>query len=827
MPPILKNLILAGAMLLSGFAANAQSPSPAPSPTGPAPTPVTATPTPSPTPFPLAEITAQIVSGEEERAKIEAALGAESVSATANDEQTMLLQMITSQLSESAKVLGSGPTLGAIRDLETRWQYLSGALSNAKRGLTERVTRCDDDVRRLDDLDKIWSQRGKLARSDNGTPQELRKRMEALSVAAQKTRATVQKRRAEKALLLSLAQEQERKVADTVSAIKLARPKAVGRLFTNESLPIWNEPVRLSAGRDLSQEVHSALDRQWNMLGDYLGTHGVILLAHSFLFVMLLVALYWARKRVRAWADDEPRLRRAALVFEVPISMAIAFALIASYWLYPQPPHLLQAIAGAAALVPAILILRRLCDSHLYPILNALVVFYMTDQLRTVAAPVPVVARLIFIVELSLGIAFLVWLLRPKRLNAMQHEDARLCKVTLAGARVALVIFSAALLSNLIGCVNLGNLLGDAVLHSVYAGVFLYASTRIVDGLIIGCLSTEPLARLGMVQRYRKLIWQRTHRAFQYAALFAWVAGTLNLLNIGSPLLESARSLFVSVNVKTGSVDATFVGQLASFGLVVAAAFLISRFLRFALEEDFYPRIKMERGLSYAVSTMLHYAVLLVGFYAAVSAAGLDMNKFAILAGAFGVGLGFGLQNIISNFVSGVILLFERPVKVGDVVQINEVSGVVDRIGIRASIVRTASGSEIIVPNGKFISDQVTNWTLSNRQRGIEITIGAAYGTDPCRVIAILKKIATEHPMVSIAPTPVALLSTFGPDALEFTLNAWTDHFESWKQIRSDLAVAIHKEFLAEGISIPFPQRDLHLRSIAPELVKECFGGPR
>ncbi|MCX6966449.1 MAG: mechanosensitive ion channel [Verrucomicrobia bacterium] len=241
-------------------------------------------------------------------------------------------------------------------------------------------------------------------------------------------------------------------------------------------------------------------------------------------------------------------------------------------------------------------------------------------------------------------------------------------------------------------------------------------------------------------------------------------------------------------------------GQILAFGCVAAAAFLISRFLRFVLEEDFYPRIQMERGLSYAVSTMLHYAVLLVGFYVAASAAGIDMTKFNILVGAFGVGLGFGLQNIINNFVSGIILLFERPVKVGDVVQMNDASGTVDHIGIRASIIRTGSGSEIIVPNGKLISDQVTNWTLSNRRRGIEIPVSVACGVDPCRVLEILTRIASAHLLVAAKPAPKALLIDLGTVSMQFQLVAWTDHFEQWTQIRSDLAIAINAEFAKEGI---------------------------
>jgi potassium efflux system protein len=246
-------------------------------------------------------------------------------------------------------------------------------------------------------------------------------------------------------------------------------------------------------------------------------------------------------------------------------------------------------------------------------------------------------------------------------------------------------------------------------------------------------------------------------------------------------------------------------------------AFLLSRFLRFILEEDVYPRANLARGVPYAVSTMLHYAILLVGFLFAVAAMGIDMTKFTILAGAFGVGLGFGLQNIVNNFVSGLILLFERPVNVGDMVQVGEREGVLRRIGMRASVIRTLEGSEVIVPNGQLISEEVLNWTLSDQQRRLEIPVGVAYGTDPERVIELLTEVGSKHPDIMREPPPDTLFVGFGESALNFQLRAWTNRFEKWVVIRSELTIGVNAALRDAGISIPFPQRDLHIQNIAPE----------
>jgi small-conductance mechanosensitive channel len=199
---------------------------------------------------------------------------------------------------------------------------------------------------------------------------------------------------------------------------------------------------------------------------------------------------------------------------------------------------------------------------------------------------------------------------------------------------------------------------------------------------------------------------------------------------------------------------------------------------------------------------MVHYALLLVGFFVAMAALGIDLNKFAIIAGAFTVGVGFGLQNIINNFVSGLILLFERPIKVGDVIDVSGNVGEVRRIGIRASVIRTPDGSEVIVPNGTLISSQVTNWTFSDQHRAVEVPVTVVRGTAPQRIIELLKGVAANHPGVAREPTPQAYIVNFASGAVTFQLRAWTDRYEDWVQVRSDLSLAVDDALTREKIAI-------------------------
>ncbi|MGZ8519848.1 MAG: mechanosensitive ion channel family protein, partial [Candidatus Binatia bacterium] len=215
---------------------------------------------------------------------------------------------------------------------------------------------------------------------------------------------------------------------------------------------------------------------------------------------------------------------------------------------------------------------------------------------------------------------------------------------------------------------------------------------------------------------------------------------------------------------------------------------------------------------------LLNYIIIALGFVAALGVLGVDFNKVGVLAGAFGVGIGFGLQSIVNNFVSGLILLFERPIHVGDTIEVGNLQGTVRRIGIRASVVHTGAGADIIVPNSQLVTDKVTNWTLSDRLRRVELPIGVNYGADPKKVIELLEEVGRAHPDVLPAPAPRALFMSYGDSSINFELRVWPRQFDLSGQVKSDLAAAVYLAVTEAGMSFPFPQREVRLvRDSAPE----------
>lgn len=441
-------------------------------------------------------------------------------------------------------------------------------------------------------------------------------------------------------------------------------------------------------------------------------------------------------------------------------------------------------------------------------------VFYLIAQLRHLAGALPVLSRVMLLLEMIGGAIFLAWFIRSTSRVTKDGTSSR--KATHAAAWVGLALFAAVFVSNSLGYVGLANYLGAGALAGAYLAILFYAAAGILEGLTFFALHLRPFASLGAVRNHEPLIRRRIARFIYIAAFIVWAPLTLGAFSLRSPVLDWLNA-FANADFSIRSLHFSF-GALLAFVVTIWFAFLLSRFVRFLLEEDIYDRLHLARGSAYAVTTIVHYIILLIGFYAALTAVGADMTRFAILAGAFGVGIGFGLQNIFNNFISGLILLFERPVQVGDIIEVGGASGTVQRIGIRASIIRLANSSELIVPNGQLISERVGNWTLSNRQRRIELRIGVSHDTDPQRVIDLLTKVTAEHPLVASKPVPEAFMLGFGAETLPFELFFWIDDVDHTARVQSGVAIAVNTALREAKIEIPFPQRDLHLQSLDPAI---------
>ncbi len=784
--------------------------------------------TPEETPIPLSEVITQAEATRRKLQEIQKTIDNNTVISNIEQKIPTLKTEIDTILPETTQQLSQQLSLDILNKLSQDWKSLGSEIPNWKSDLKTFGTSLDTQIKELETLADIWQKTLNSTKSADGTsdsppaevPQEIRESIGTIETAIKNTQANVQKKRGDLLTLQSRISEQEKRINEILETVKNVREEALTHLFVRDSPPIWKAHRQTSSANGLITETENSFVKQFTELQNYSLKQQEGFFWHLFILILLIVSLYWVRQRVQPLIKKEPKIKRAMSVFQIPVATSLVLTILLSSWFYPQPPRMLTAILGALALIPGILILRRLLEKPMFRILNALMIFYFVDRLRDIFTSLPIITRYLFLAEMLGGVIFFVWFLRSKKLSdSIQVRHKRIFNIIKKVIPLAIVVFTIAFITNAFGYVSLGRIIGNGLLGSAYVALILYAVVRVLQSLMTFGVRVRPFSTLGMIKTHRRLVQDKILRVVRWIAAIIWFILTLNVLSVREPLFNYISGI-IFAELKIGSISISL-GDILAFLFTVWLAFIISRLVRFVLHEDVYPRVNLAGGVPYAISTILHYSLLLVGFFIAIAALGIDLSKFTILAGAFGVGLGFGLQNIVNNFVSGLILLFERPVKVGDVLQLRETQGDLKRIGLRASVLRTLEGAEIIVPNGHLISEEVTNWTFSDRIRRIQVDVGVAYGNDPEKIIELLTKVALSHSDIVKEPPPRTLFIEFGESSLNFQLRAWTTVASRWMNVKSDLAIGIFKALKEAEIEIPFPQRDLHLKTVNNKLLQE------
>ena len=719
-------------------------------------------------------------------------------------------EWIRSRLVATARTLNWSPSASALADLSDSWMLMRSQLAGWNDTLTKRATQLERDLSQLEALRATWSN-SRTEALGSQVPAPVLERINATLAAITTAREGVADQRKR---VLNLQDRTARELAhcdDVLARIAQARKELAGPLFARDSLPIWDPQTFTLISGDVGPLLRRSLGDSLELTRQYLaGQRGRAPFQVAF-FVIVLILARLARGRARHRAEKEPSEQAAAQVFERPVASALMLTLLATVWIYPNPPRTLLNALGLIILLPAVLIVRRLAAPAVVPAVYALAAFYLVDRVREVCGVVPMLEQWVLLLEMVCGIFFLALAIRSDYpVTDTTGEAASGWRHVLAWLLWGqLALLASAVLAGSFGYMRLARLLGTGVLASSYIALVLYAGTRVGEGLVGYVLRARPLRTLLMVQQHRELLQHRLQLALRWVAVGTWAYFTLDHLEVLDPIWAAFETVLGARYVR-GSVSISL-GDGVAFALTIWAAFLLSSFIRFLLQEDVYPRVGLPRGLPYALSSMVHYTVILIGFLFAVAALGFDLTRITILAGALGVGVGIGLQNVVANFVAGVILLLERRIRVGDAIETGDLQGEVREIGFRASTIRTGVGAEVIVPNGRLTSERVTNWTLTDRKRRVDLTVGVDYASDPARVLAVLCEAGKAYPKALTEPAALVLCTGFRDSALNFELRVWVGSAEDSDLVLSELAVAVHAALAAAKIEIAFPHRDIHI----------------
>lgn len=747
----------------------------------PTPTPA-ATPTPSPTPYSLSTIAPQADAALAELAQMQNDLSGDNATDDLHKFVPKLTKNLDKRKERTQEVLNAGAKFIALQDEAANWSVLRDDVSLRLDLLNSKLQRVDSDTARLAVMKSEWKVTLQSLQGTNAPP-DMTTRVNTVLKQIEATRNNVDAKRGDLLALQSTLIEQNTEITSMLDQVGKARSEALSRLPIRDSDPLW----RAFSGKKLAAAVAGTPEApmviQWKLIRDHIVSERGMITLQAALWIILLMVFRWLQKTMRRMVAAKPELNRSIVVFEAPGALATLLALMISTPFHTGVSPLLSAILDAAMLFPLLHIVKRIIEPPLVPITWALALFYLATQAREAVGAFPGIARLIYLVEMTAGVLFCLWLIKRSRAG----EKTFLRTLVLLAARLGFVLFAVADIANILGYFNLALYVSTITLLSAYFAVLFYAAAHLLHGLVIFALNTRPLVRLAFVRKHEELLEARFWFAIRLVAAVLWVGFVLDNLMLLQPATTELKRLLTVPNIAGVTL-----GGLATFLITVWASFMVSRLVRFLLEEDVYSRVQLKPGLPFAISTMLHYVILLLGFYLATAALLGDMSKFTILAGAFGVGVGFGLQNIVNNFVSSIIVLFERPIKIGDLVQVGTQQGTVRQIGIRATIIRSSDGSDVIIPNGKLISDPVTNWTLMSHQRQLQIeVVTPVKGVDADKVISLMEQAAADTKEISKSPLPTAVLASFAANQLHFEVRAWTDEHQNVRRVRSNLAVAI------------------------------------
>ena len=757
-----------GAWLLGGLllSASAGQPLQEPAPGAPA-----AAPTPIPVPE-IAERAGEVATLLRQTREAQAP---GPIIQTIADGLPRIGEWIRERFAATAEALDSSVSPTALATLADSWRVRRSQLAAWNAVLTQQGMQVERARQQLEGIYATWTTSQREAAASHAPADVLQRVDDTMAAIAAGQRDLVDKR----TQLLRLQDRVGKEIArcdDILDRIAKAQDALHAPLFVRDTPPIWSPAVRTPIMETLSQQLRRTIDDNLALVRQYLGARVGRMLFLGVLF--LIVALLARLARTRSGGD--PSEAAVAQVFARPISAALVVVASTMVWLLPDAPRAVVSAAGLFVLVPALTVVRQMVSPSHVAAVYALAAFFVADRVREICAAIPALEQWVLLGEILCAIVILVLVGRRRKL----------LPAWLIWGQVAAL--AGALLAGTLGFMRLARLVGETVIASNYVALVLYVGLRVAAGLVAYLLRVRPLRDLLMVQRHRALLQRRLELVLRWVSVGIWVYFTVEWLGL-MPLLSSTGLRILRARYGHGSVSFS-VGDVLALVLTVAAAFLLSGFIRFVCEEDVYPRLGVARGISYAISRLFHYTVIFAGFVVAIAALGIDVNRITILVGAFGVGIGFGLQNAVANFAAGVVLLLEHRIHVGDSVNIGDLAGEVRAIGMRASTIRTPDGAEVIVPNGSLTAERVTNWTLSDRLYRIHLPLTVAFDTDPEQVRRLLWQVATAHPKVLASPAPVVLCTGFGERGvrLNFELRVWVGRYEEAAGIRSELALAVH-----------------------------------
>ncbi|NWG75429.1 MAG: mechanosensitive ion channel [Rubrivivax sp.] len=579
------------------------------------------------------------------------------------------------------------------------------------------------------------------------------------------------------------------------------------QLFVVDGEPLWRAAGSAEAELSLAASIRQAYTIRALPLFDYVMKHRWRLLAHLLIAFLLMSFLRALSRSSRRWLKETAENLDAGEILDHPLAASLVISFLMSFLVHPNAPLALYRISLVLMAFPLLRLVSATIKREKRRSLYFLTGIYVLWRMDVLFSSSGFLFRIFVLAIACLGLFGALWEARatdtasPKPIGTGRR--ARLYLL-----RVAAVAMAVSMAANAMGNVTLAALLVSGCISSAYGAVAIFAGVLVLESCILPVFHS-PLARTSVAVRERSTQFRRRSSVLiRITAIAAWGWWTLGLFGVSGPVWDRLSSVVVQ---KHAFGQITFsIGGILSFLATIAISVWASRFISFIAEKDILSRMKLPQGIDATVSMLVRDCILAFGFILALAGAGVQWSQIVLVASAIGVGIGLGLQQLVASFIAGLILIFERQIRVGDTVEIGKMAGVVTRIGMRSSTIQAFDGSEIVCPNSRLISEDLLNWTLSNRFRRVEVQVGVGHGADPHVVLSILKRVADGHPRVLQKPKPAVIFKGFGESSLNFALLFFALTGD-WVEVNSEVGIRINNALREKGIEIALPQRDIRI----------------
>ncbi len=600
-------------------------------------------------------------------------------------------------------------------------------------------------------------------------------------------------------------------VDEEISNIEFAEIQRRKDYFVLDSPPIWEGSNIEMAGDSIAPEtlssyalIRKGLNQNKKQFTDFFNLNFKIFILQIIFLILLLTFLIIANRK---WKRNILKLRnpieiQANTLLKNPILTTLSVGVLVSAFFYNSMVPAYAEFHVIVVLFATVLLLPKVTDKKFSPFLWLLFLVYL---INTFEAFIGVKANLVrWLLIIDAIILFVSLFIGLKIVKANPKKFSQIIKIFrfIGVFYMALLVLS--IVANVIGMVAMSNYLTKSVITSLTFGVVIYLATKAFTSIFLLIFKFRKSTNIQTLTTMVKATHQRIRPLFNFIGLLFWLFFTLSGFEVYDFIINWYNDL-IAMEWRVGEMTISLGGILAFLGIFIFT--LIIAKIAAALFQDEWMVNVLPRGIAPAISLVLRIVVIGIGLYAGFSAAGVDLSKLGFVLGALGVGIGFGLQNVVLNFVSGLILAFERPINLGDTIEVDMEMGVVTNIGVRSSNIRAYSGAEVIIPNGDLISKKVINWTLSNRNRRSKIPMKTSPNADPEKVIELFNNIARNQSATSKEPAPKTYFYGYGPDGnLNFALMYWTTFSDTLKT-DSHIALEIFKALKKEGLDAPAPVR--------------------